>query len=460
MLVNDYKIWHKWHFNIKVLFHVLLGVLVALQPDLVPLWALYIILVEGGYRVYRHRNAGGQAHLAAAYLCGLEMVMRMSRSGLPHELAKYGVIFILLNGLMVLPRLSKKSWPILFYFVLQIPSVVFLSDHPDLRYARELLSFNLSGPLCLTISTLYFFHRRLHAHELALTFQKMILPIVSTVVWLFIRTPSISEIDFFFGANFSASGYGPNQMASILGGGMFVIGLSWLFKLPFYRSRILILILFSLFAYRGLLTFSRGGMVVPVSILVLLFVMSFTFSKAFRKKIGYIAFSAIILAFAGYQIYEYTNRQTGDALANRYQGVSYGQEVGIEKYSSGRLEIAEIDWNIFKDHMVMGIGPGMGTDLRFTYGYTERVAAHLEFSRLLAEHGLFGMVALLILLFLPLREYLRRRSFQQQYMLIAGVLFCFGFMAHSATRIALPMFMYGLGFIYIIQDQKHDTLPR
>lgn len=438
----------KWPFERDVLIHVLIGALASVFHSLVPFWALYIIFYEGTFKVLSKRNTDGQAHLAAAYLCGMELIMRMSRSGLPHELTKYGVIFILSIGLLTQPRFYRKSLPVFFFFLLQLPSIVLTFNHPDLSYARELLSFNLSGPLCLTISVIYFYHLRFNHLSLARLFRNFLLPITSTVTWLFLATPSVSDIEFVFGANFAASGYGPNQMSALLGAGMLFIGLGWLFQIPIAKSRIILVVLFAAFAYRGLLTFSRGGMLVPVTILAMLLLLSFILSRTFRKRIGYVVFSFLILSYAGYQVFEYTNTQTGNALANRYQGINYGKEVGIEKYSSGRLEIARIDWEIFLDHPLMGIGPGMGTDLRYQYGYHERTAAHVEFSRLLAEHGIFGLLALMILIFFPIREYFRRRTFDQRYLLIAGVLFCWGFMAHSATRIALPMMMYGFGFIY------------
>jgi len=55
--------------------------------------------------------------------------------------------------------------------------------------------------------------------------------------------------------------------------------------------------------------------------------------------------------------------------------------------------------NIFADNPLLGIGPGAGTEKRVDYGYGDRVAAHIEYSRLLAEHGLFGVFSLLILVF-------------------------------------------------------------
>ncbi len=445
-----------YSFEWKVLIHVLLGLAGALNPKLVPLWVLYVIFYEGTFRVYKTKNVAGQAHLAAAFMAGMEMIVRMSRSGLPHELTKYAVIFILLNGLFTRPYRAKGAAPMLTFFLLLVPSIVFLAGAEGLERARQLASFNLSGPLCLTVATLYFFRRPISKGELIRIFQQILLPLIATLTWLFVRTPRLSEISFGYGANFAASGYGPNQMASGLGLGILLIGMALLFKWPLSKWKPLAFVMLAVLAYRGLLTFSRGGIFSPIIVLLILVAYQAISNQPSRKRIFRTFIMIGLLAGLGYGIYNYVNWVTNSALLNRYAGISYGQKVGIEKYTSGRLDILRIDTEIFLDHPFFGIGPGMGADMRHQYGYGERVAAHIEFSRLLAEHGIFGLAALSILLFFPLYEFVRRKQFEQRIVLLAGVLFCFSFMVHSATRIALPMFMYGLGFVWVY-DYSRNT---
>ena len=69
-----------------------------------------------------------------------------------------------------------------------------------------------------------------------------------------------------------------------------------------------------------------------------------------------------------------------------------------------------------------------------------------------------GLAALFILLFYPLVTFFdRRRTLDARFFLIACTLFTFSFMLHSATRIALPMFLYGLGFVYLVPDRLQKT---
>lgn len=442
----------KYSFEINLLLHALAGIVCATKPQLVIIWALYVIIIEGGFKVFQSRNAPLQSIMAAAYMASLEMILRMSRSGLPHELAKYAIIFILLNGLLAGSRRRKNAWIFICFFLLLTPSILMINTG-DLEMARQAISFNLAGPLCLSLSGFYFYYFPISRQHLLQLFQRFLLPIAATVAWLFVSTASTSEISFSFGANFAASGYGPNQMASVLGFGILVIGLSLLLKLRVFQSRVFALVFLCLIAYRGLLTFSRGGMMAPLLVLVLLILYFTLTDKGFSKQFGRIVLMAGLVAVSLYGIYSYTNQQTGGALFNRYAGISHGEKVTLRKYSSGRLDIVKIDLAIFNDYPLLGIGPGMGNDQRVEYGYGQRVAAHVEYTRLLAEHGVFGIVALSLLLGIPIREFFKRKSIQQRILLAAGVLFCFAFMSHSATRIALPMFTYGLGFVLLTPDQ-------
>jgi hypothetical protein len=58
------------------------------------------------------------------------------------------------------------------------------------------------------------------------------------------------------------------------------------------------------------------------------------------------------------------------------------------------------DIKIWKEHFVLGVGPGIGKWLRDKTG----TAAHTEYSRLLSEHGLCGIGAMVILFLMLARQ--------------------------------------------------------
>lgn len=442
--------FNKYRFEGLLLFHLALGIAIGFNRLLVIPWVLGAIFVYGFFYLIVKGNSSGRAHLAATYLAGFELTIRASRVGLPHEMTKYAVILLLLTGLFT--EHTRRPKPIAFavFFALLLPSILAMDFSLDVERIRQSISFNLSGPLCLAVSVWYFYKRPLTQQQLAQIFQMLLLAMTTTLGYLLVRTPSISEVKFSHGANFELSGYGPNQMASMLGFGVLVIITTMLLKVPVFRLKYVMWALLGLLLYRGLLTFSRGGMVGPLLAIVLALLYYWQATGLFRMANFKRLIAAGAFAVVGYLVFSYVNALTGNILYERYTGKRGSGAVSFDKYTSGRSEIFRIDWEIFQDYPLLGIGPGMGNDLRTKHGYGERVAAHIEFSRLWAEHGMLGFLALGILLLFPLREFFqRRRRPELNFLLIALVLSTFVFMSHSATRIALPMFMYGLAFAWL-----------
>jgi O-antigen ligase len=120
---------------------------------------------------------------------------------------------------------------------------------------------------------------------------------------------------------------------------------------------------------------------------------------------------------------------------------------------TGRTKIMALDLEIFRDNFLMGVGPGAARDLRWRYGYGTVVGAHSEFTRMLAEHGLFGLISLLSILILSFKEYKKRADYNK---VILGCMSIFGIltMFHSAFRIALPGYIYGLSYVILRLQEK------
>jgi hypothetical protein len=446
--------------EILLAIHVLLGVAAASSGTLVFLWTITIFLL-GFFWIITNRNNLIWAPVLAAYLCGIELLVRMSSSGLPHEFTKYAVILILLTAMFFEGK--KLYWPFIMLGVLQIPGVL-LANGGSYEATRQLISANFSGPACLAVAGLYFYKKPVSAKFIYYVFVALILPLTAIIGYLTINTPDWNDIEFGYGSNFETALYGPNQISSILGLGVMLIVVAFLIKLPLFKWKMTGFVVAGFFAFRGLLTFSRGGIftILIVLCVVYLFWMYRTINsqQLIFRNIGII----VLLAISAYFMFDYANKLTKNALYDRYAGIKENKQLSIDQYSSGRSLIAVIDWQIFLDHPVFGIGMGMGKVTRPEYGYPMKVAAHIEFTRLLAEHGVFGLLVVLILLFAPLKRFSESKSVYDQILLLMGVGFCFVFMTHAATRIAAPMFVYALGFVTIVSNNKKaykvDTLSR
>jgi len=84
-------------------------------------------------------------------------------------------------------------------------------------------------------------------------------------------------------------------------------------------------------------------------------------------------------------------------------------------------------------------------------------ATHNETSRMLSEHGIFGVFGLLVLLITPLMFRTKNKS---NFFLVSFLVFWFFTINHSAMRIAAPAFIYGLCLITIIDAKKKPAIHR
>jgi len=151
------------------------------------------------------------------------------------------------------------------------------------------------------------------------------------------------------------------------------------------------------------------------------------------------------------------NTISGGALEKRYQIDIRGEKGGS---FTARDDILKADYKIFLDNKLYGVGVGMSKLVRLDYGYSTRAGAHTEFSRLLAEHGMFGVLALLILILISFAFYVEQ--FNNKEIVVFFVLFTLALltMAHSAMRLALPGFIFGLGYINFIGGGEGNKIKK
>lgn len=446
--------------DVILLLHFAGGITCGFIPSLVFFWILSVFVLALFFSVNPSKKF--PEYLFAGYLVGLELLGRMSASGIPHEFIKYAV-----SAILVISLLSKNRRLVgqfVFFFILLLPATL-LTDGGSLEETRQLISANLSGPLCLAIAAIFFYNRPIDLIQLRKIFLSILFPLAAILGYMVIKTPDFSEIEFGYQSNFVTSIYGPNQMSSILGLGIILIGIGYFLRLQLFGSILVTIGFTAMLLFRGLLTFSRGGMVTPLIILFLVFVFLIFKVSGFNRHTVRSFGIALVLVVIGVVSFNYVNELTGNKLYERYTGKRGEKQVeDIDRLTSGRTVIMALDYKIFTDNLITGIGVGMGKFVRHDYGYTVEVAAHNEFTRLLAEHGLLGLVALSILLFAPLFRFFQTKGVLEKVLLIGLIGFCFVFMTHAATRIAAPCFLYGLAFARIVStaqfQKKYDHLFR
>jgi len=446
---------------LAILLHIGLGVLAKGIPEVIG--GLYVGIT--GLAILEILATRDRDHLAAyygLYLTGFEVLSRMSKSALFWEFGKYSVIAVF--GVASIIGSIRKQGPylLLAYFALLLPGVLVAAAYGGISEARirDLSSQYLSGPAALLAAGWYLYQRPFKKAQLAYLLRAGILPAVAVLTFLFLGK-SLSEIDFVGGSNFDASGgFGPNQVSSALGWSIVLMLTGLLLGLSPTSHRLLDFALLTILVFRGLLTFSRGGMMGAFGALGLamgaLILLSGAYRARMKKNVAKIGFSLVLLALVA----GVANDLTGNFLLYRYQGKStseviLGRSITEGEYLSGRQEIMESEWSAFAENPLLGIGLGRGTLYREASMQTQRIASHTEFSRMLGEHGLLGLVAILcVFVFLPFQHFRQLRTDPARLWMLTFFILSMFTLAHSGMRMALPSVAFGLAFLWITETEE------
>lgn len=410
--------------------HAVLALLLRTNTRVSLLHALLVLtlglvaVVRGGRPEY--------AAYAAGYVAACEVLWRMT-GGLPvYEYGKYAVVLILLVGMV---RYRKAAQPLgAVQFLLLAPSAMVTLLYLPWSNARDALSFNLSGPLALCVSVLYLSSLRLSFQDLAKLLALMVGPPMGVATLTVFNLVVFSdEITFTNESNIYVTGFAPNQVSAMLG-----LGVVLAFMLVFTgRLRGMATVIMGaamlVMATQGAMTFSRNGLYSAA--IACLGATPFLFGdKQARSKI--LIGGPLVLLIAAAVVYPKLNEFTGGKLTERFTSTT----------TSHRSEIIEAELALWKQSPVIGVGPGMGRYLRNDAWGS---AAHTEFSRLLAEHGLLGLAVILIYPVILYGKFRDAPTSLQRALLVCCMLWSFSFMASNAMRLAAPGFMFGLGCIQI-----------
>ncbi|NVK51430.1 MAG: O-antigen ligase family protein [Flavobacteriaceae bacterium] len=439
----------KYITNNRLLFigvHILIGFLSTFSwfPKIFGI----AIVVISAIIVFISSNKNEEAFILAAYIVGAEVFIRMTKGFILYETGKYGVILLLVIGIIKGVFKQKFAIQYVFYLLLLALGVV-LTQVPYGESIRKAVVFNLSGPVVLGIAAIYFYLRPITKEQLFNALFFMLLPLFSMVTYLYFRTPDLKELVFNTEANFQTSGgFGPNQVATAIGLGIFIIITFMLVKRKISGFLLLDVLFLIYFIFRGLLTFSRGGILSGV---IAIFIFSFfylLYQKGSLKIMFKYLVTGIVITFA---IWMYTSNITEGMLDNRYAGKNAR---GVEKkdITTGRAGIIKDQLNSFIVQP-LGIGVGNGKYKRQLDNENQLTAAsHNEIGRLLEEHGVIGLIILIGLLTVPLFNFWFSNNYQRGFIIAFYVLW-FLTINHSAMRIAFPGFIYALSLIIITDEE-------
>ena len=387
-------------------------------------------------------------------MVGAEVFFRMTKAYFLYETGKYMVIVYLLIG-MFFQGFKRSSLTYFIYILLLLPGVYisYLNLEFGNQFRQDIL-FNLSGPLCLTITAMYCFGRTIKLKNFFTCLNFLVYPIISMTIYVYFFNVNIREVITGTASTSATSGgYGPNQVATVLGLGVFILYSRFLIP---YKNKILHLVMMFMllaFAHRAIITFSRGG-VYAAGGMVVVFTIIYYFTSRIRTKFV-ITYRLVAVLGACLAIWTFSVLQTDGLIANRYANED---ALGREKkdVTTGRVRLIDADFQAFSENPIFGIGVGQSKSF-----YEERlnieIPSHNEVSRMFSEHGALGIIALLILLFAPVVSKLQGRKNIYFYPFL---LFWLLTIIHSSMRIAAPAFIYGLSLLNIDYGKKETPVRR
>ncbi len=375
-----------------------------------------------------------------AYIAGAEILWRGAEAAIVWEYGKYATL--LLCGLMLLKYrlLSWRSfWPLLFILLL-IPGIFVAPG-----FNRQDISYQLAGPIALAVVSLVCGTLVFRKGDLQRLLLALIAPTLAMgFLVLFI---ALTQDVAFYGAGENEAitgGIGANQVSSALSLGA-MAAFFFIFAAPKDRSLRYLMILVSL-ALLGLsvLTFSRSGLWNTLgALLVCILFLAYDRGNFFRVLAVFLA-AGLLVYFVAFPL---LNSLTGGAVVVRFSNFD----------STGRDILVRIDYEVFQANPIWGVGVGQSPIYHIRYfGYPK--PPHTEYSRLLAEHGSFGVAAILLLAAVTLsRLFSRRRAFSKGISL-GFTIWALIYLAHSATRMVAPSLAFGLAAAtFLLENEEKDA---
>jgi hypothetical protein len=434
--------------KVEFLTAILLGGLSGLSSSILVIYFYFsfLKLVFDYLKIVNKGNSSLNTLLPDfGHLLGLEFIIRLLKvhDFIPYEVGKY--LLILFSLLLLLKPQKSTNFRISYFIYCIVLFPAFFYDKTgNVRFVDTV--FSGFGPLGASLFLFAVSRLRISYFIIQNIMRKLYYAIISGLIYLLINTPKLSEVNFEINANFgTTAGAATNQVATYLGVGLILAAFSLKENLNFSLSKLFDIIFFGLFLFQGVITFSRGGMIVSIiAVGIIFFYNSSAITKIKKFKHTKILYLFILLGIVSILSIG-LNRYTKGKLFARYSGETEGtfrgtQEKTLSKITSGRNDLLEDDLIVWLNNPLFGVGIGASMYERAKFG--TGMAPHLEMSRLLSEHGLLGLIHFLITMHLGVTSYRNRHKTGILPFVFFIISFLTGF--HSAMRTFVTPFFMGL----------------
>lgn len=373
-----------------------------------------------------------------AYVAGAELLWRGVEGAPTWEYGKY--VVLILSILILLKYRGKATpWPVLFMFLL-VPGIMIMPS-----FNRQDVAFQLTGPVALAVASMAFSTLEFKKNDLQRLFLAIIAPSLAMAILIAFNVGT-KDINFSGGgANEAVSeGIGANQVTSVLSLGSMAAFYYIFLAGKNLRVRSLMIGLFIFFVGTSVLTFSRAGLWNTIGALIAGVFFLFIDRRRTLATVGVV----LILGLVGYfLIFPWINNRTNGEVLVRFKDTD----------STGRDLLFKVDYQLFLDHPVWGVGVGQSPYYHIAaFGYKKNT--HTEYSRLLAEHGSFGVAVMVLMVAVLIARIVQRRSNTSKAISVSFTIWALLYLSHSATRLVAPSFMFGVAAAHFLSKENEAVV--
>lgn len=374
----------------------------------------------------------------AAYIAGSEVLWRQTGAAVPWEFAKYLIILVFAAGVLRFVGKPRRAGVVGVFVACLVPAALVPVVQDGIRGALDPLAFNLAGLLALAVGVLLLSHLAGSWEALSPVPWAFVAPVTATAAIAASGVAGLASSDFFNDSNVRASGgYGPNQVSAVLGLAVVFLVLIAV-RDPRRTVRIGAVVFATWFLLQALLTFSRGGVLnVAVALLVAIpFLVG-------RRDTG----TRIVLLLA-------LGLVAASLLAPRLESFTGGM-IGVRftdtRQADRRSELVKADVETFTEHPVLGVGVGQAERYRLDRLV---ISSHTEYTRLLAEHGTFGIAVMTCLVAMAVADLRRQRTAFGYAWSVALIAWTAAELWHASTRIAATPLAFALASFTLVETAR------
>jgi hypothetical protein len=367
--------------------------------------------------------------LVIAYIIGSEVLWRMNAAGVPWMYSQYLVLLVAILGLTQ----SKGSYSVnplpTVYALLLLPAILPMMEvvgSPTI--IRKVIAFNYLPILVLGLVLTIGSRLRIEGVQLRAFLLTTALPFmgIAALAARSVFFQPITFIDFSESSFQAAAGYGPNQVSNVLSVGVFamlVVAFNYERRVV---NRIVLVALSIWFLVQIAMTLSRGGIINIAAFLVVFGLAHLRDTRVRKYMLATILGGGLLFTlWLGPEL----NVISGGALERRFED----REIG------SRDKIMSTELQLFRDNPVTGVGLGLAQYYRARLGHT--TAAHTEWTRVIAEHGIIGVLAMLVLGMYFVTVVARARSYAQKGVAAGAYVMIALSFAHQAMRTSEGVFI-------------------